>query len=136
MAIFLFPMLYQFQDEMDNLNEEVVAAGEYLHYQDDVYSVIKSELEDGKILIYTFTSVQLIRTLFTVLTAILVFAFLIIVLTIFYSTDKIATAKTKIIEEVTRAFDCVGAGNLNVPLNIRTGDEFEIIGDSCMQSCP
>ena len=121
---------YQFQDEMDNLNEEVVAAGEYLHYQDDVYSVIKSELEDGKILIYTFTSVQLIRTLFTVLTAILVFAFLIIVLTIFYSTDKIATAKTKIIEEVTRAFDCVGAGNLNVPLNIRTGDEFEIIGDS------
>ena len=121
---------YQFQDEMDNLDAKVMEAEEYLHFEDDVYSTVKDEVEDGKIVIYTLSSVQIIRTLFTLLTIILIFVFAVMVMTIFLSTDKIAASKTKIIDEVTRAFDCVREGNLNVPLNIKTGDEFEIIGDS------
>lgn len=94
---------------MDNLDAKVMEAEEYLHFEDDVYSTVKDEVEDGKIVIYTLSSVQIIRTLFTLLTIILIFVFAVMVMTIFLSTDKIAASKTKIIDEVTRAFDCVRA---------------------------
>ena len=78
---------------MDNLDAKVMEAEEYLHFEDDVYSTVKDEVEDGKIVIYTLSSVQIIRTLFTLLTIILIFVFAVMVMTIFLSTDKIAASK-------------------------------------------
>ena len=97
LACFLSGICRKVTDEIFVLME----AEEYLHFEDDVYSTVKDEVEDGKIVIYTLSSVQIIRTLFTLLTIILIFVFAVMVMTIFLSTDKIAASKTKIIDEVT-----------------------------------
>lgn len=93
----------------------------------DLY-LYKSSSLNGNIYVYTITAIGFIKNIYIIGELFLLGLFIILFIAMFKITDSIATSKTKAIDELLQAIKCVQEGNLDTTVDIRTADEFELIG--------
>ena len=120
---------YQFHTLNNKVQAPLLGDESQFSYQKDRFYVTRSTLNSG-LQIFTLTSVTALYSMFFFVSAVLVLIFVMMTLSIFISAKRIAVSKTRIVDELVDAFNCVEQGNLNMRLHISTGDEFEIIGES------
>lgn len=120
---------YQFHTLNNKVQAPLLGDESQFSYQKDRFYVTRSMLNSG-LQIFTLTSVTALYSMFFFVSAVLVLIFVMMTLSIFISAKRIAVSKTRIVDELVDAFNCVEQGNLNMRLHISTGDEFEIIGES------
>lgn len=96
----------------------------------DNYYMVKSQILDGNISIYTITSVGYITSIFILVGVLLIILFITLALLMYSSARKIADSKTRVIDEIIAGINNVQNGNLDTCLNINTQDEFQIIAES------
>ncbi len=99
-----------------------------IEFNDKIYYYNVSNLFNGTIIIYTLSELNSINDL---LATTILFAFItmlgLFIITIIMA-DYIAKKKTKSIELLINSINQVQDGNLNAFLDIKSGDEFELIG--------
>lgn len=101
--------------------------------EDDDFFVTKSDILNNAISVYTITSIGYFSYIYLIVGILLVILFLMLAVTLYFSAHKIASSKTKSIDEIIQAIENVRNGDLDTHLNINTNDEFEIIADSYNQ---
>lgn len=87
-----------------------------------------SEILDGEVRIYAVSDCTVFIQLILISLMIVVFLFVIMMITICISARTIATKKTDILYEMMEALEEVEKGNLDVKLDICSNDEFEMMG--------
>ncbi|HYE81992.1 MAG TPA: histidine kinase [Clostridia bacterium] len=97
---------------------------------DDSQYMVKSQILDGNISVYTITSIGYITSIFILVGVLLIILFITLSLTMHFSAKKIADSKTKAIDDIIEGISNVQNGNLDTFLNINTKDEFQIIAES------
>ena len=102
----------------------------FVRHDRDVYYVCQGDALQGMLHIYAVKSageliytVLLMSTLVAIMLAVLIAVILI-------STRNIARKKTQTIDEIVQAFQKAQRGELTTRLEIRSNDEFEIIGEA------
>lgn len=119
-----------FQNERGKLNEEFREEKGLVCFSKRWYYTVEQFVMEGEAavrVIYDCTSfVQLCAMSFLLV----IFLGMVMPLAIYRSAGKVADKKTEIIYDLIQALDQVEKGDLQVTLNITSGDEFERIGDS------
>ncbi len=119
-----------FSDTLDKIKAEFKQEAHYITIDNDKYYKESSEIVGGKLRIYTFTPVGQFLRVFIWAGLFFILVIITLSITMVVVAEKIASEKTKIIDKMVEAFEQVQKGNLDVTLNIRSYDEFEIIGES------
>lgn len=102
----------------------------YVYIRDmEKYYLYQSEILDGKILVFTLTSMRFTKRFYSVGLIFLLLLFLLLSIVIICVSKKISINKTKSIDELLYAIKKVQEGNLDFNINITSNDEFELIGD-------
>lgn len=121
---------YHFQDERGKLFEEFRQGRGLLKFDDRYYYISDKWILEGTtriLAVYDCTSfVQL--CMMALLSVVLIG--LVMTWAIYRSAGTVAAQKTEILYELIFALDQVEKGDLNVSLDITTGDEFEQMGSS------
>ena len=125
-----FNRLSRFQNDRGKLVEEFRDGGSMVHLENRWYytdSVSVLDEEASVQVIYDCTSFVQLCLMSLVLVGFLALA---VTLAIYRSAGKVADKKTEIIYDLIGALDQVEKGDLDVSLEITSGDEFERIGHS------
>lgn len=119
-----------FTNSLDKIKDEFKTEGNYITIEEERYYKQISSIIQGELNIYTFTAIGELYNIF--IWAGSFFAIILIFLSIgmLMVAKKITKEKTKIIDKVVEAFQEVQKGNLDEILDIKSYDEFEIIGES------
>lgn len=120
----------RFQNDRGKLNEEFREGRSLVHFAKRWYYTVSRSVLEGEAavqVIYDGTSFLQLCVMSFVL---VLFLGLVMTLAIYRSAGKVADKKTEIIYDLIGALDQVEKGDLEVALNITSGDEFERIGDS------
>jgi len=120
----------RFQNDRGKLVEEFRDGGIMVHLENRWYYTDSVSVLDGEAsvqVIYDCTSFVQLCFMSLVLVGFLALA---VTLAIYRSAGKVADKKTEIIYDLIGALDQVEKGDLDVSLNITSGDEFERIGHS------
>ncbi|CAH1193177.1 hypothetical protein PAECIP111891_00502 [Paenibacillus allorhizoplanae] len=104
-----------------------------IHLKADSHYVTRTEILDGEISIYTFTSIGYFSSALILAGVLLILLFVILALTIFLSARKIARSKTRVIDDIIRAIENVQIGKLDTRLNVNTNNEFQIFAEAYNQ---
>ncbi len=121
---------YEFHNQVDKVNQVLRNATGYLNYNKKHYYINKTFTDNGDLCIYAITDTGNMRTTLMVVGFLIVMVLVVLIVGIFISAHTISVQKTKIIDVMVDAFNCVQKGQLDTCLNISTNDEFEIIGDA------
>lgn len=100
-----------------------------LSSEKNIYVYSKPIIKDN-IFIHTVTSLSFIKNIYFIGEIFLIILFSILIVTLSYITKRIATSKTKAIDELIFAIKSVQEGNLDTIVNIKSNDEFELIGEA------
>ncbi|MCD7992146.1 MAG: sensor histidine kinase [Clostridia bacterium] len=120
----------RFQNDRGKLVEELRDGGSMVHLENRWYYTGSVSVLDGEAsvqVIYDCTSFVQLCLMSLVLVGFLALA---VTLAIYRSAGKVADKKTEIIYDLIGALDQVEKGDLDVSLEITSGDEFERIGHS------
>lgn len=120
----------RFMDDRGKLCEELRGRRGLLRFRDRWYYVSRGQVQGESIWLYSFDDCNAFIQTCAVSLALVCGLALVITVTIYWSAGNVAYKKTLIIYELIDALDQVEKGNLNVSLDIKTGDEFEHIGNS------
>lgn len=120
----------RFVDDRGKLHEELRGRKGLLRFRDRWYYVSCGQVQKESIWLYSFDDCNAFIQTCVVSLALVCALALVITVTIYWSAGNVAYKKTLIIYELIDALDQVEKGNLNVTLDIKTGDEFEHIGNS------
>lgn len=120
----------RFVDDRGKLHEELRGRKGLLRFRDRWYYVSCGQVQGESIWLYSFDDCNAFIQTCVVSLALVCALALVITVTIYWSAGNVAYKKTLIIYELIDALDQVEKGNLNVTLDIKTGDEFEHIGNS------
>lgn len=99
----------------------------------DNHYVSITRILDENICIYTITTMGYFCPILIFSGILIILLFGILTLTTFFVAKKIANSKTKVIDEIIESIENVQNGNLDIVLNINTGDEFQVIVESYNQ---
>ncbi|PHV69968.1 histidine kinase [Sporanaerobium hydrogeniformans] len=119
-----------FSNTLDKIKGEFKEEDNYVTIDGDKYYKEKSSIVEGKLRIYTFTSVGRLMKVFIWAGLFFILVILTLSIAMLVIAEKIAKEKTHIIDRMVDAFKEVQEGNLDVTLDIKSYDEFEIIGES------
>ena len=119
-----------FTNSLDKIRAEFKVASKYITINGDKYYKQSSSIIQGKLRIYTFTPVGRLYSIFAYAGIFIGVIIVILSVAMLIVLKKITKEKTKIIDKVVDAFKEVQAGNLDVTLDIKSYEEFEIIGKS------
>lgn len=119
-----------FTNSLDKIKDEFKIDENYITIEEERYYKQISSIIQGELNIYTFTAIGELYNIF--IWAGSFFAIILVFLSIgmLMVAKKITREKTKIIDKVVEAFQEVQKGNLDETLDIKSYDEFEIIGES------
>lgn len=120
----------RFQNDRGKVVEEFRDSGKLVHFNGRWYYTASQSILGGEAsvqVIYDCTSFAQLCCLSLVL---VVFLALVVAAAIYRSAGKVADKKTEIIYDLIGALDRVEQGDLDVSLDITSGDEFERIGHS------
>ena len=117
----------RFQNDRGKLVEEFRDGGSMVHLENRWYYTDSVSEEASVQVIYDCTSFVQLCLMSLVLVGFLALA---VTLAIYRSAGKVADKKTEIIYDLIGALDQVEKGDLDVSLEITSGDEFERIGHS------
>lgn len=117
-------------NKFGKLNDSFRGKLGFIKSENDSYYIVKSQVPEGDISIYTITSVGYITSIFILVGALLIVLFITLAATMYTSARKIANSKTRAIDEIIEGIGNVQNGNLDTTLNINTRDEFQIIAES------
>lgn len=112
------------------INDSFNGSTGFIKSGNDNYYMVKSQILDGNISIYTITSVGYITSIFVLIGVLLIILFITLAFLMYSSARKIADSKTRVIDEIIAGINNVQNGNLDMSLNINTRDEFQIIAES------
>ncbi|MDF2877925.1 MAG: sensor histidine kinase [Clostridia bacterium] len=115
---------------LDKLRQEFKAANGYMRTEKERYYALKAVILGNKLCIYTITPLGNLLSVFIWVGVAFILVFAMLIFAIFIIAKKIASEKTQIIDKIVDAFQKVQEGNLDVALDIKSYDEFEIIGES------
>lgn len=119
-----------FVDSIGKLRTEFVGKQGLIKSGNGSYYIIRNDILDGLLSIYTITAVDFIDTAFFVTAFFLILVFIAMAISMSFVAKYIASKKTAVIDRITAAIQDVQNGNLDRGLYINTNDEFKIIGDS------
>ncbi len=117
-------------DKFGKINDSFKGAPGFIKSNNDSYYMVRSQILDGNISIYTITSVGYITSILILVGTLLIILFITLSITMQLSARKIADSKTRAIDEIIEGINNVQNGNLDTTLNINTMDEFQIIAES------
>jgi len=120
----------KFINERGKLYEEFQERTGLFRFRERWYFVSRAQVEGEEIWVYGIHDCHAFAQLCMTSLALVCGLALILSAAIYWSAGKLADRKTLIIYELIDALDQVEKGDLNVMLNITTGDEFEHIGNS------
>lgn len=119
-----------FVNERGKLHEDFQVQTGLVHVWEHWYYVNRIQVQAEEIWIYGIHDCQTFVQLCVISMVLVCGLALILSVAIYWSAGTLADRKTLIIDELIDALDQVEKGNLNVTLDITTGDEFEHIGNS------
>lgn len=124
-------MNYAFCDTtMNKLSEELRDANGFLSYQKEQYYITNTKILDGELRVYAITPIGGLVGQYMTALAVLIGVLFILTATVVISVRRQTIEKTKVIDQLVEAFDAAEQGNLDIRLEIRTNNEFEIIAES------
>lgn len=94
------------------------------------YFITSSKIYDGRIQVYSISSLSNQTSVFWSIFMILIFVFAMMILAVFSSTKAMANKKTKDLYTILSAFEKVKEGDLNTYIEITSNDEWAIIAES------
>lgn len=122
---------YVFGNEaVHKIRPEVRDAEAYFSYEKEEYYMTKRTILDGMLRIYAITPIGGMLRQFGTAAAILLGVLVILSVTIVISVKRQTVEKTKVIDQLVEAFEAVKQGNLDLRLQIKTHNEFEIIAEA------
>ncbi len=119
-----------FTDERGKLLSEVRRDRGFFHMGGRSYYSVPFELYGGDIRIFAVADCTTYIFLLVIFAATAIFIALFMCWSIYMSAGRIASKKTDIMYELIDALSEVEKGNLDTKLDIRSGDEFELMGNS------
>ncbi|WP_070000815.1 sensor histidine kinase [Cellulosilyticum sp. I15G10I2] len=102
----------------------------YAKVEKNKYYILRKHILQNRLAIYAINPLGSLLSVFTWVGLFFILVFAMLILAIFIIAKKIAFEKTRIIDRIVDAFKEVQQGNLDVILDIKSYDEFEIIGES------
>ncbi len=122
-----------FKDSLDKLKKEFREKKNYLKYRGRKYYISKQEVFYSNIDVYCISSTEYIIDNFIESFIYITIVFIFLVIFMSKVAKNIALKKTKTIEEIIKAIKNIETGDLDTQINIKSNDEFEIIGDTYNQ---
>lgn len=122
-----------FKDSLDKIKKEFRDRKKYLKYKNKKYYISKQEIFYSNIEVYCISSTEYIINNFIESFIYITVVFIILILFMSKMAKRIAVKKTKTIEEIIDAIKNIETGDLDTKINIKSHDEFEIIGESYNQ---
>lgn len=120
------PFWNQKKDMIDSLRH----ANGFLHLNDTWYYVTPQKVYAERLCVTVIADIDNMVNLIVIVLLLGTVLFVIIALFIYRSAGRTATKHTELLYEIVDALDRVEAGNFDISLDIRSGDEFERIGES------
>jgi len=117
-------------NKFGKINDSFKGMPGFIKSGNDSQYMVKSQILDGNISVYTITSIGYITSIFILVGVLLIILFITLSLTMHVSAKKIADSKTRAIDDIIEGISNVQNGNLEAALNINTRDEFQIIAES------
>lgn len=119
-----------FATRFNKLQDGFLQADGYLSVENKPYYVTRRDLLDGELTVYAVTAVgQLIGQLLYAV-CILLGVLMVLTITVAIRVKTQAAEKTKTIDQLVEAFAAARAGDLSHHVEIRTNNEFQLIGDA------
>ena len=106
------------------------AAHRYVFAKGGAWFITSQPVLGGAATVWAVTPLRSILSAVLLWAGVVLAALLAVAAGIFIGTARIAERKTKIIDELVRAFENVMHGDLGTRLNITSGDEFELMADA------
>ena len=120
-----------YRDDQGKLLETVRDAdGRYVYDRRGAWFITRQDILGGAASIWAVTPLRQILSAVLLWASAVFAALLLAAAGIFIGTNRIAARKTKIIDELVRAFENVMRGDLGTRLAISSGDEFELMADA------
>ena len=116
----------QKKDMVDSLRH----ANGFTHLNNSWYYVTPQKVYEERLCVTVISDIDGMVSLIVIVLLLGTILFVIISLFIYRSAGRTATKHTEILYEIIDALDRVEAGNFDISLDIRSGDEFERIGES------
>lgn len=104
-----------------------------IQMKEDSHYVTRTEILDGEISVYTFTSIGYFGSMLILAGILLILLFALLTLTTYLLARKIAGSKTRVIDDIIRAIENVQNGNLDTRLYVNTNDEFQVFAETYNQ---
>ena len=119
-----------FATRFNKLQDGFLQADGYLSVENKPYYVTRRDLLGGELTVYAVTAVgQLIGQLLYAV-CILLGVLMVLTITVAIRVKTQAAEKTKTIDQLVEAFAAARAGDLSHHVEIRTNNEFQLIGDA------
>lgn len=119
-----------FATRFNKLQDGFLQADGYLSVENKPYYVTRRDLLDGELTVYAVTAVgQLIGQLLYAV-CILLGVLMVLTITVAIRVKTQAAEKTKTIDQLVEAFAAARAGDLSHHVEIRTNNEFQLIGEA------
>lgn len=122
----IFSSISKFRNSIGRLDKRVMDKNGYFKYENKRF-YIKSKEKNG-IVIYTISYIDYLVSTFKESLCYLTIVFIILLFLMSKIAQKLAIEKTKTLSELIKAIKKIESGNLNTKVNIKSRDEFEIIG--------
>lgn len=124
----IFSSIKGFRDNIGRVDKKLMIAKGYFKYQKKRYYI--ESMKKNDIIIYTISFIDHLVTIFKESLYYITIVFLILIFFMYKIARKIAIEKTETLSEIIKAIKRIESGSLNFKLDIRSNDEFEIIGKS------
>ncbi|MFB9274886.1 sensor histidine kinase [Cohnella cellulosilytica] len=99
----------------------------------DSHYVARKTILGGELSVYTITSIGFFNSIRMLVGVLLVLLCAMLTLTTYLSARKIASSKTRVIDDMIRAVENVKNGNLQTRLEVNTNNEFQVFAESYNQ---
>ena len=119
-----------FWNQKKDLVDALRHANGFLNLNDTWYYVTSQKVFEERLCVSVVADIDSMVNLIVIVLMLGTVLFVIIALFIYRSAGRTATRHTEILYEIIDALDRVEAGNFDISLDIRSGDEFERIGES------
>lgn len=101
--------------------------------RDDSHYVTRSDILNKEVSVYTLNSIGHFISMFILAGVLLIVLFTMLTLTTYISARKIASQKTRVIDDIIKAIENVQTGDLDTRLMVTTNDEFQIFAEAYNQ---
>ncbi|MGB4658095.1 MAG: histidine kinase [Mobilitalea sp.] len=124
---------YTFLDNLERFNLKIEKKNNNITNEIGKFFIASNRIQNNQIRIYSITALNNQITMYKYIVIVLLFVFVMMILSVLISSKGMATKKTKDLYTIIKAFEKLKEGNLNTRIDVEGNDEFKIIAESFNQ---